>query len=450
MSDDVALESKKHEPSIQSLISGSTYIVFDTNVLLNIYHYSPEFTEFAMDCLDQIKGTIMLPSTVRIEYGKHCDREYHAMKNRIKRFGDSILKSTTASSAKMLNICEDLEKMHFPDIEALKIEITRKLDEIKKTVEAYKSNHNDLKLIADWSDNDHLKQLVSKLDVNQIMDSPDYETLYNWYESGEKRFASKMPPGYEDDDKAGVSRYSDLVLWLETIRYAKNKKVNIIFVTDDVKGDWWQTNSDKTICFRHELIEEFCRETSQEIYPYTSAEFYTFISDTFEIERVPAVEYALNKTDDDYCINIQEDVFDSIITELSYSGSDYLDVDPISLGTEGIDEFEVIDYTFDSATRIDRENNIVTYHFEYTVTLDGTSFDYWGRDEDTKEVILSPGTYHKFEGTITVEVKRECASFIDFESDKSFKEAKIIEGKLKETESKDLDFGDPSDFYGDI
>ncbi|MBR5387592.1 MAG: DUF4935 domain-containing protein [Eubacterium sp.] len=442
MLDDVALKSNKDAPSIQSLISGSTYIVFDTNVLLNIYHYSPEFTEFAMDCLNQIKGTIMLPSTVRIEYGKHCDREYHAMKNRIERFGESILKSTTASSAKMLNICDDLEKMQFPDIDVLKAEITQKLDEIKKAVETYKSNHNDLKLIAEWSDNDHLKQLVSKLDVNQIMDSPDYETLYSWYESGEKRFASKMPPGYKDDDKPGVSRYSDLVLWLETIRYAKNKNVNIIFVTDDVKGDWWQTNSDGSICFRNELIEEFCKETSQKIYPYTSAEFYTFISDTFEIERVPAVEYALNKTDNDYCINVQEEVFDSIITELSYSGSDYLDVDPFTLGTEGIDEFEVIDYSFDSATRIDRDNNIVTYQFEYTVTLDGTSFDYWGRDEDTKEVILSPGIYHKYEGAITVEVKRECASFIDFESDRSFKEAKIIEGKLKEIESKDLNISD--------
>lgn len=79
-----------------------------------------------------------------------------------------------------------------------------------------------------------------------------------------------------------------------------------------------------------------------------------------------------------------------------------------------------------------------------------TSFDYWGRDEDTKEVILSPGIYHKFEGTITVEVKRECALFIDFESDKSFKEAKVIDGKLKETESKNLDFGAPGEFYDDI
>lgn len=446
MSDDLFLERSNSEPDIQSLINGSTYIVFDTNVLLNIYRYSPEFTEFAMDCLNHIKGTIMLPSTVRIEYGKHCDSEYHAMKNRIERFGNSILNSTTASSAKMLNICDDLEKMHFPDIEVLKLEITQKLDEIRKCVEDYKTNHNDLKLIADWSDNDHLKQLVSKLDVNQVMDSPNYETLYNWYESGEKRFHKETPPGYKDKDKPGLNRYNDLVLWMETIRYAKSKKVNIIFVTDDVKSDWWQTAKDGTISFHQELIDEFRRETSQEIYPFNSAKFYTFISDAYYIERVPAVEYALNKTDNDYCVNIQEDVFDSITTELLYSRSEYLDVDPISLGTEGIDEFEILDYNFNSATRIDREDNLVTYQFDYSVTLEGTSFDYWGRDEDTKEVILSPGIYHKFEGVITVEVTRECASFIDFESDKSFKAAKIIEGSLKEIDKKDLNLDIGNDY----
>ena len=422
MSNNNEIENEKKTPSIQSLISGSTYIVLDANVLLNVYHYSPEFTEFAMDCINQIRGTIMLPSTVRIEYGKHCDCEYHAMKNRIKKFGDPLLKSTTSSASKLQNLCDDLEKMQFPDIDELKRSINSKFEEIKK------------------------KQLVATLDVNQIMESPDYETLYNWYELGVSRFKNKIPPGFKDDDKPGIDKYSDLVLWKETLRFAEAKKVNILFVTDDVKGDWWGVNPNGKIYFRPELIEEFKQETGQEIYPFTSAEFYTFISDTYGVERVPAVEYALNMTDDEYFDKIQDDVFESISSKLMYSGDNYIDLDRVYLGTEGIDGYEIVEYEFVSATRIDRDENIVTYQFEYKVTLEGTSFDYWGRDEDTREITLSPGVYHRFEGTITVEVTRECASFIDFESDKSFKDATITDGNLTEVESKDLN----TDYYDDI
>lgn len=38
--------------NIRELIEHQNYaIVLDTNVLLNIYRYSPEFTDFAMKCI---------------------------------------------------------------------------------------------------------------------------------------------------------------------------------------------------------------------------------------------------------------------------------------------------------------------------------------------------------------------------------------------------------------
>ena len=43
-------------------------IVLDTNVLLNIYRYSPEFSEFALDCLKAVAKSVILPATVRIEF----------------------------------------------------------------------------------------------------------------------------------------------------------------------------------------------------------------------------------------------------------------------------------------------------------------------------------------------------------------------------------------------
>lgn len=54
------------------LETDSYWIVLDTNVLLNIYRYSPQFTEFTLNCLKSIEKWVILSATVRLEYGKHC------------------------------------------------------------------------------------------------------------------------------------------------------------------------------------------------------------------------------------------------------------------------------------------------------------------------------------------------------------------------------------------
>ena len=41
--------------AINDLLSDGNYIiVLDTNVLLNVYRYSPEFSEFVLECLRKI------------------------------------------------------------------------------------------------------------------------------------------------------------------------------------------------------------------------------------------------------------------------------------------------------------------------------------------------------------------------------------------------------------
>ena len=59
--------------------------------------------------------------------------------------------------------------------------------------------------------------------------------------------------------------YGDLILWFQIIDYAKEKKCPIIFVTNDVKEDWWQQEKDDKTkdTPRHELLYEFKDKTSQ-------------------------------------------------------------------------------------------------------------------------------------------------------------------------------------------
>ena len=49
------------------------------------------------------------------------------------------------------------------------------------------------------------------------------------------------------------------LMWKEILRYAREKSVNVIFVTDDVKSDWWIDDNGQRE-FHPYLCQEFQRE----------------------------------------------------------------------------------------------------------------------------------------------------------------------------------------------
>ena len=76
--------------------------------------------------------------------------------------------------------------------------------------------------------------------------------------------------------------------------------------------------------------------------------------------------------------------------------------------------------------------------------MSGDSYDYWGRDDDTKDVILSNAFHHTVEGVITVKVTRTVDLTMDF-NDIEFDDCKIVEGEIEEmdySEDGEEDFGD--------
>lgn len=135
--------------------------------------------------------------------------------------------------------------------------------------------------------------------------------------------------------------------------------------------------------------------------------------------------------DADYFNRVCDAVFDDISDSLSLSGEDY--IEPSShIGTNGIDELEITVHEFVSAEQVRRDEDTITYVYIFKVEADATSFDYWGRDEDTKEALLDPVGSHSFAGEIYVEVTREADMYLDFEADNGFESTKILDGKLVE------------------
>lgn len=423
--------------AIKDLLSDGNYIiVLDTNVLLNVYRYSPEFSEFAMECLKRISDNIFLPATVRLEYGKHCRSEFSKMEKRVATAGQETEEQIASAKQKILKTCDNLERLQFPDINELRNALAEKMDEVQKELEEFFENRATLYLTQhSWKGTDYLMLFIQQIDSSErVMPPPTQEDIFRWCEDGEKRYKNEVPPGFKDaKNKDGVRKYSDLILWNEILRFAKMNTKNVIFVTDDVKADWWVTIEGNKQ-FHPKLIDEF-EKTGQHIVPYRAQDFFNEVSTAYGVEKTDVVEIALRMTDEDYCIKVAEEVFDEVSGELAYNAINYIPESSTgNIGSEGIDEFEITDYEFIEAERVDRNDNMVVYEFSYKVTLAGTSFEYWGRDEDTRDVIRSDGRDHVFEGTITVQVRREAEIFLDFEDDNSFETATIVDGCLEETE----------------
>lgn len=428
--------------NIKDVLENENYVIIpDTNVLLNLYRYTQDYTEYSLSCLNAVKDYIVLPATIRYEYGKNCSKMFYNMERRAKNASIEIKKQIDLSSQKIIDSCDVLERLKYPDVEKVKGDLKKALNSVQTVMDDYFCDRRAVSLAEhSWGGVDKLRYVIEYIEkTGHILQEPTYDDVINWSEEGEKRFQNTIPPGFKDENNKknkGVRKYADLFIWEEILRYAKNSQKNVVFVTDDAKDDWWETADQKRV-FHHSLFEEFDK-TGQQLIALNSLELYDEISKAFMIQKPDIVDVVLNMTDDDYCASVEEDVFDEIYNRLAYNAIDYIDEETAHIGTEGIDEFEITDHSLKNYERLNRNdsedmsNFSISYVFRYEIVAEGISYDYWGRDDDTKEIIRSLGTEHVFSGWIDVMVEREADIFADFESDDSFEKCEIIAGELVE------------------
>ena len=91
-------------PDVIKLIETGYIIVLDTNVLLNVYRYSPQFSDFALNVLKTVKDSVLLPQTVLLEYNKHRMQAFATMKNRITNASENAMQVVVNASKKLISL----------------------------------------------------------------------------------------------------------------------------------------------------------------------------------------------------------------------------------------------------------------------------------------------------------------------------------------------------------
>jgi len=234
--------------------------VFDANVLLNLYRYSAETTKEFLTALEKIKSRSWLCHQAGLEY--HRNRLSVIDRQRIPY--DDILKKLSTCDSDIGN------KQNHP---YLSEKTRKKLQELAAEIKAEFQPQKEA--LEKLRSSDSIRDRVTALFEGRIGEPFSDERLEQIYGIGQRRFESHIPPGFEDEKtKAEPARkYGDLVLWFQLIAEAKKQERPVIFITEDSKKDWWDSEMKSPPCPRPELVAEFQREVSKRFFMYKPTDF---------------------------------------------------------------------------------------------------------------------------------------------------------------------------------
>lgn len=248
----------------------NSLIVFDTNVLLNLYRYNEESRNEFINVIKTYKERLWIPYQVGLEF--HRRRE-EIMRKNAKAYNVLAEKISKELVGVVSSLESEYTRHPYISIKDIKKRVEKCAESITKTLEKQALAHPD------YSNGDEILQSITELFDGRVGSDFEEKDLEALYKEGEKRYSNKIPPGYCDEknkkDKGKRSLYGDLVVWKQTIHHCKEQAKSLIFITDDHKPDWWDKVEGKHTP-RKELIKEFADSTVQNILIYDSSRFLEY------------------------------------------------------------------------------------------------------------------------------------------------------------------------------
>ena len=178
---------------IEKILNNNGAIILDTNVYLNTYERSPEFSKFSTEVLNSVKDFIIVPSTVKREFLKHhksCCNKQHA---RVEKACEKLSSQLKSTQKKITNQCNVIRTLQFPDIDDIEESIKTKINESLHIIKEYAENHDVLELINNAAiKTDSVRNLFNWLVANdRVLQDLSADDFYYWSINADKRYQEK-------------------------------------------------------------------------------------------------------------------------------------------------------------------------------------------------------------------------------------------------------------------
>ncbi|SAL05192.1 hypothetical protein AWB78_07348 [Caballeronia calidae] len=243
--------------------------VFDANALLNVYRYTDTTRDDFMRTLEALRERVWIPYQVGLEFFRNRPTVISAAASGYAKLRDELEKCRD-DLRKALNA---FRRHPGIDVEQISQTLDVTFTQLKSDLEGRENRHPD------WmTGEDPLLSRLTTVFHERVGEKPDAVERKKLLDQAKSRFDTSQPPGLCDRDKGWVSQYGDAVLWLEILQKASVAKSPIIFVTDDVKEDWWQRASGKTIGPLPELRQELWDVANVPLHMYNCDQFLKYAS----------------------------------------------------------------------------------------------------------------------------------------------------------------------------
>lgn len=280
-------------------------IIFDTCALLDFYYMIPDYQEIMAEILTYLSDRIWLPAQVLYEYSNNHDSAM--LKPIPENYSDKDIQGNKFVDT-LKNYISLWEKQYYhPYISDAKLTeiknslaiIEPEIAKIKTTVAMeYQARKQEIR---DIKNNDHIDGVIGKLTHGEPFLFSELKAIVS---EGASRYANKIGPGYMDSDtKVGIRQYGDLIIWKEILRYAKDNQRDVMFITNDVKGDWVivdESKNDKRFEAplpdeighpRRDLLAEFEEETGQSVWFYKTTDFINKLEEHYQPKQAEIAFY---------------------------------------------------------------------------------------------------------------------------------------------------------------
>lgn len=250
--------------------------ILDTNTLLNMYRYSKKTVDQYFKILEKLsdENRIWIPHQVGLEF-------FENRINVINDYDKSYDKVLHTLNDTKLSIDVNYKNHPYLDWDEIKSKIDKGLSSVINDVQQKKDNHPNL------LENDHILEKLSKIFESKVGKGFSDEVLKNIYKEGEERYIKKIPPGYKDNKKEADKKYGDLIIWKQILEYAKENKKSIVFISGDLKEDWWLIKDGKNIMPLPQLKKEIYDYANVDFHIYTPDRFIEYYNEYNKVEKTP-------------------------------------------------------------------------------------------------------------------------------------------------------------------
>jgi hypothetical protein len=232
-------------------IKEQAIFAFDTNVLLVPYLTGKETIEDYKRIFSLLKeqNRLFIPARVAREFANNRGENLATVFKRIHEALDRLNRSDfTLGDYPVLETNEDYQNAQELEkqINVLKSEYRNILEKITLHVKQWNWNDPISKLYKDLFTTDIIVEC--KKDREEIIKDLNF------------RIENRIAPGFKDEKKAD-NGIGDLIIWQTILEIGKEKKQDLIFVTNEKKNDWFHIQERTALYPKYELYDEFRRFT---------------------------------------------------------------------------------------------------------------------------------------------------------------------------------------------